>query len=638
MSRKLGPYQVKYLLVMLFLFNTSAVLAQSAKLNALDATEVSGRDIVEADLYLLDSDQGSILTIEQILAGEAGQFAEFEPPIIYPKSANEGFWFRFSVKNESGERVTRVVDTQVSQLDELLVYSYEQTNRLNEILNIDLDGDFSERELPVSQLGWRIEIAPNSQKHYFVYLRSTNRLAVVFEIKEESTFLLEDSTRKSLLTFFVALMVFAVLLNLASFFGSDRKIMTLFLIRQIIYVFSVLQVWGFTFPYIWPNSAGFNAIAAVIFGFGIMAIDLIFTNVIFELRKTDKAYHNMTLIALVVILSSFAILVSVNVTSLVRYGHFFILPVNILILTIIIRRYKEGSFITRAYSYGISIAMMGTVLYALTYPSLNDIKAKYLLIVSIMIEACILGASIFIHWQRFRMQAFADKISLLETQNMYSEEKAKKLRAERDAARAKQELLEEHLLTKQHGHDITQPVFAAKMALSRLKKSTQDLESVGVLSQTLNQLSMILNSSMSRYEDSAPKTCSTISMSAALQDISRIFSSLAQEKGMELVLIPVSLRLALPEVDFKRVVSNLVVNAINHSRATKIVVGVRRTTQCYEVWVCDNGTGFSLESDVRAGALGLSIVADLCANNNWKFEQERYYSSLTVLKISIPRT
>ena len=64
--------------------------------------------------------------------------------------------------------------------------------------------------------------------------------------------------------------------------------------------------------------------------------------------------------------------------------------------------------------------------------------------------------------------------------------------------------------------------------------------------------------------------------------------------------------------------SNCLSNALRHSHATKVLLGLRRRGSWVEVLIIDNGGGLDQANAMTSGTgLGMGIVSALCKENGW---------------------
>jgi Na+/proline symporter/signal transduction histidine kinase/CheY-like chemotaxis protein len=180
------------------------------------------------------------------------------------------------------------------------------------------------------------------------------------------------------------------------------------------------------------------------------------------------------------------------------------------------------------------------------------------------------------------------------------------------------------------GHDILQPLNAARLYCSSLiekagagepSEAARNIESSLESVETI--LGMVLD--ISRLDTGALKPSETVfRLDELLQQIATDFMPMAEAKRLELTTVPSSLMVRTDRNMLRRLVQNLVSNAIKYTRAGRILVGVRRRGEFAEIQVFDSGIGIPenklnavfreftrLDEGVREApglGLGLSIV------------------------------
>jgi len=180
------------------------------------------------------------------------------------------------------------------------------------------------------------------------------------------------------------------------------------------------------------------------------------------------------------------------------------------------------------------------------------------------------------------------------------------------------------------GHDILQPLNAARLYCASLTEKagesgfTKEAENI---ESSLDSVETILGAvlDISRLDAGAMKPSETVfEIGPLLKQIGTDFSPMAQEKRLSLTIVPSSLRIRTDRNLLRRLIQNLVSNAIKYTRQGRILVGVRRQGDLAEIQVLDTGIGIAanelnkvfheftrLEGGKREAqglGLGLSIV------------------------------
>lgn len=152
------------------------------------------------------------------------------------------------------------------------------------------------------------------------------------------------------------------------------------------------------------------------------------------------------------------------------------------------------------------------------------------------------------------------------------------------------------------GHDLMQPFNAAALfaSLLRQKASEPELQQLSEnLSQSLNSAEELLTAilDLTKLDSGVVKARhQAVSVQQLLDDIGRDAAILAQKKGLQFRLQPCNLVVNTDRKLLKRVLQNLLANAIRYTQSGRVILGVKRRGSQLQLCVVDSGVGIA-ESD-----------------------------------------
>lgn len=210
------------------------------------------------------------------------------------------------------------------------------------------------------------------------------------------------------------------------------------------------------------------------------------------------------------------------------------------------------------------------------------------------------------------------------------------------------------------GHDILQPLNAARLYCSSLMERAGKgpiADAAINIDSSLESVETILGAvlDISRLDTGAMKPVDSVfRLDGLLRQIGTDFQPLAAEKGLQLRIVGSSLAVNTDRNLLRRLIQNLVSNAIKYTRKGKIVVGVRRRGALAEIQVLDTGIGIAknklstvfreftrLEEGVREAqglGLGLSIVDRIARVLRLEIQIESHKNRGTRFSVILPVT
>lgn len=146
-------------------------------------------------------------------------------------------------------------------------------------------------------------------------------------------------------------------------------------------------------------------------------------------------------------------------------------------------------------------------------------------------------------------------------------------------------------------HDLLQPLSAAKLFLAALDAAGSEDErrvAVGRIRSAFDSVESILAAllDISRLESGAGAiTLTTVPLDALFHRLGAEFRPLAERKGLDLRVLPARVAVLSDASYLRRIVQNLVANAVNYTRSGKVLLGARRLPGAVRIEVWDTGPG-----------------------------------------------
>lgn len=216
------------------------------------------------------------------------------------------------------------------------------------------------------------------------------------------------------------------------------------------------------------------------------------------------------------------------------------------------------------------------------------------------------------------------------------------------------------------GHDLMQPFNAAILYASMLKqRAEQDNQASPIrdisdgLMQSLNSAESLLSTllDMTKLESGVLKVNHTqFNIGELLQSLHQEFSVIAQQHNVSIHLIASSVIVRSDKKLLRRILQNLLSNAIRYARDTeqsRVIIGVRRkSNSAVRIVVVDNGVGIEAEQQQRIFnefhqvnpstnnqglGLGLTIVDKMTKLLNHPLRMQSEFGRGTLFSVYVPR-
>jgi len=207
-------------------------------------------------------------------------------------------------------------------------------------------------------------------------------------------------------------------------------------------------------------------------------------------------------------------------------------------------------------------------------------------------------------------------------------------------------------------HDILQPLNAARLYVTSLverQNGGEDSRLVENIDDSLEAIEEILSAllDISRLDAGAmTPAISSFKMADLMRSLEIEFAPIARAKGLKLTFVPSSLPVESDRLLLRRLLQNLISNAIKYTPQGRVLVGCRRRGQSLQIGVYDTGVGIPvlkrgeifkefhrLEQGARIArglGLGLSIVERLARVLNHGIAIDSNASGGSAFSVTVP--
>ena len=208
-------------------------------------------------------------------------------------------------------------------------------------------------------------------------------------------------------------------------------------------------------------------------------------------------------------------------------------------------------------------------------------------------------------------------------------------------------------------HDLKQPMNAARLYAHALRERPRNQpddvadDMLASISNALAAQDAILSSllDISRLENGTiePQVRS-VSLDSLLEALFREFSMQARHKGLTLRYVPSRRTVSSDETLLRRILQNLIANAVSYTRHGKVLIGCRRRGEALRIEVWDTGPGIPenqqkeifeefrrFDHSIAGTGLGLAIVESSARLLGHAVALRSWPGSGSVFSITVPR-
>ncbi len=266
--------------------------------------------------------------------------------------------------------------------------------------------------------------------------------------------------------------------------------------------------------------------------------------------------------------------------------------------------------------------------------------------IGFLLETTFFSAALLSQIKQFRQQHAEERLRRLA-------EAGELAKAEQQKRAAQAKVADSRLRLAAVSHDISQPLASLRFAIEVLKAQQAQQPLAEHIDRTIQYAQTLLTDIMHDSKQSHQQQ-DLVELSGLLHGLVSDFLPSAQAKQLELRRVDTSLYIDTSYVVLRRIVQNLLANAIRYTPSGKVLVGVRRRPQALEIQIWDTGPGILPEQLARLQqafeqgeqqdpaqqqgvGLGLFIVHSLCQQLGYQLKVQTQLRRGSCFSIVIPR-
>jgi signal transduction histidine kinase len=623
-----------------FLSTCQAVSASADERVLSFNTPLSATETGRFTDILLDPDHR--LTIEDAIGERSTDFqpiATRAPDVGYSRSM---IWLR--LKLENSHEVTSEWRLYFKENFKQIFHLYivDSDGKISHPLAQDLSSGFSSRPIAFPEIVVPLSLSPGENATVYVqyWTEGSTYLPLFIETVESFNKVATQNAAKQFV--FYGMMAFLILSALFGGLVIRHSVFPAYIGYAGSCLLYIMHSDGVAFQYLWPNLPALNSYASVIAGGSYGVFGAICARIMLRTPKLHTIIDKLLLGVIVVIVSMmvFGFLVD---PSFVKKTLILIVAFAVGLFTVAAiiaarKRFKQVRFYLVAWLGATMSAVLMTMRHWLGIDISQEFQYDSMRVV-VIFDAMMMGFAIIDRFNQMRQERqSAMQESLKQAQrNLSINTRLRNLEARYELALERTARQDEQVQSTVH--DMRQPLHALRLAVQCVLNETEkhSEHSYGDIYESFDYVEALVSQHLLTGAG-LPSTDESqeMQLNDILNSIYEMFSEDAKEKGLDIHFVPTSLQADIQPLAVMRIVSNLVSNSIKYTQEGKILLGVRRRKNKFEIQIHDTGIGMSeaeFQKAARRGerldkALsladghghGLAIVTELAEANNFEFK------------------
>ena len=575
----------------------------------------------------------------------------------------KGIWLKISVQNVTQDKLDQFLVMHTNFMPDMDVY-FVSESKVNHVLHQNTKSLFKSRPIKYHLLVAPLEILPHAQGDIYIRYRSEGITALPVSLETPLSFAETTNKRVTIDFIFYGIMAMFILASLLGRIFWRNLTFISYALYAASVLFYIFQRDGYAFQYLWPNAPVWNNFSSLPIGASLPVFAVFFTRAYLNSNKLhpfiDKVLIGIVIMQISVILSAWVLggsnakqlaVMTTTLSIVIYFG-------------IGIAAYLKYGRRTLFFVIGWLGILVAAVTMTLVHWSPIDIlrsESIDLMRIAFVFDAFMLGlASVVsvVEIQKDRENLVQEQMGVLST-NLDLHTRLGRLEQkyhfmQNFAERASQRVVD----TK---HDLRQPLFALRSALSEFTESSESTKSRDEIEQSLTYIEGMVETVFEEVLEQGEVPAPREEDGAEQVEVDKLFSSLltmfrndAEKNEISLKAVSCGQSIYAPPFPVLRILSNFIQNAIRYAPGARITIGARRSGDHLSLEVHDTGFGIDeseldiIKQRYRRGeeaddegadnglGLGLSIVEKLVKENGLRWSIISKKGHGTVAKLLVP--
>lgn len=604
----------------------------------LDAWPLYAQPAVEVSGWYLE-DAGHELTkdaAEQSLIGGGG--IALDGPRFNLGNRDSHFWVYLSLRNNTEEALTRVLDTGVPYRAGLTVYRLGDQGAGTVILQTDDGAAFPNRgsgDLILRTRAFEIEAGGDSALLLDYTTRGSTYMPMTLRTVEAFAIRSQEGALWSAIFYATSLVLLIVFLLLG--LGLRNGFVLMYAGLFALGLLFIAASEGYAFKYLWPGSPGWNQYASLfllLFASGasfFVALAAMTPGTLPRWGRRVAAGLGTLSVALSALCAALPFSMLIGAGSLLMLLAYL---TQIITVTSWLREAVARNLITLVSTLIVVPITTVLLLLGIVGFDLPDVAFSHGLRITYFFTVTMTLASLVTHITALRLDHEKAMTQALRA-------------AERDADLSRAVIESEHRYNKARelaatrqrqlastSHDIRQPLTSLRAVVDQLPADLGERER-NILKRSLDYIEDISQTHVAEPHESPGEYSAEAESYRAdllLHTVKRMFQAEANTRRIHLRVAPCSAVINHPPLVLMRILSNLASNAVKHCDGGSVLLGCRRVSGDLRYDVIDNGPGMDAEELERVikpyekressggEGLGLAICWQLAAEHGFDMQ------------------